>query len=109
MRAYLCNKRLQYRNNSRRSSGNGTGSPIGAGQSATATATGSADRVVSRRTGRGSSGRVDLPYRGCPGEPLAATKLHPEGPTIGHRGGQTTLGCERESTNGIPFGAGQHG
>ena len=68
-------------------SGNGTGSPIGAGESGTAAATGSADRVVSRRTGRGSSGRVDLPHRSCPSEPLAATKLHPEGRTIGHRGG----------------------
>ena len=39
---------------------NATGSPAGAGDSGTVAATGSADRVVSRRTGRGSSGRSHL-------------------------------------------------
>ena len=53
----------------------------------TVAATGGADRIVSRRTGRPSSGSFHLPDRDCRSEPLAATKLQSEGRTIGQRGG----------------------
>ena len=62
MRAYIGNQRMRSGGGSRGSSSCGVGNPTGAGESATAAATRGADRIVSRRTGRGSSGRVHLSH-----------------------------------------------
>ena len=58
MRAYRCNQQMRSGGDSRGSSGYGVGNPTGAGESGTAAATRGADRIVSRRTGRGHISRV---------------------------------------------------